>query len=123
MPWPKKGEKKSHYISRAIPEIMADKDKDSKQAAGQAYGMWKQKKPAKKKVHEDVNLDDLGDVGDYDKPLDRQKIADEWLYFSDYATFSQDSEEMLRYLAKRNHCSVADVVSALSFPGFWMSIS
>ena len=113
MPWPKKGEKKSHYISRAIPEIMADKDKDSKQAAGQAYGMWKQKKPAKKKVHEDVNLDDLGDVGDYDKPLDRQKIADEWLYFSDYATFSQDSEEMLRYLAKRNHCSVADVVSAL----------
>lgn len=52
MPWPKKGETKSHYISRAIPEIMSDTDKDSKQAAGQAYGMWKQKKPKGKRTKE-----------------------------------------------------------------------
>lgn len=52
MPWPTKDESKEHYISRAIPEIMADKDKDSKQAAGQAYGMWDEKKPTMKRKQE-----------------------------------------------------------------------
>lgn len=52
MPWPTKGESKEHYISRAIPEIMKDKGKDSKQAAGQAYGMWDEKEPASERKQE-----------------------------------------------------------------------
>jgi hypothetical protein len=54
MPWPTKGESKQHYISHAIPEIMSDKGKDSKQAAAQAYGMWGEKKPAGHKGHRKV---------------------------------------------------------------------
>jgi len=48
MPWPTPDETKSEYISRAIPAIMKDTGKDSKTAAAQAYGMWKQKKPRKR---------------------------------------------------------------------------
>lgn len=50
MPWPMKGESKSHYLNRAIPAIMADTGKEQEAAAAQAYGMWKAKKPAKKKT-------------------------------------------------------------------------
>lgn len=41
MPYPKKGEKRSDYISRAVRQIMAEEPgKPMKAALGKAYGMW-----------------------------------------------------------------------------------
>lgn len=51
MPKPTKGEKKQHYISRCIPEVIGE-GKPPKEAAGKCYGMfdyYKGKKGKKKK--------------------------------------------------------------------------
>ena len=39
MPKPTKGEKKQHYISRCIPEVIGE-GKPPKEAAGKCYGMF-----------------------------------------------------------------------------------
>lgn len=43
MPKPKKGEKKSEYISRCVKEVMHE-GKTQEQALGQCYGMWEHRK-------------------------------------------------------------------------------
>lgn len=51
MPYPKKGEKRSDYISRAVQQIMGEEPgKPMKAALGKAYGMWEAKDKGKGKV-------------------------------------------------------------------------
>ena len=45
MPWPKKGEKKNSYISRAVKEMVDKEGLTPKNAVGKAEGMWDQKRP------------------------------------------------------------------------------
>ena len=85
MPWPTPGEKKDHYMIRAIPAIMADTGKEKEAAVAQAYGMWKQKRPKKKKKYEGVDLSHAYpvEVLDYDQEDYRAflfEIADETPY-------------------------------------------
>ena len=45
MPWPKKGESKDTYISRAIDQMVHEEGLKPKHALGKAEGMWEQKRP------------------------------------------------------------------------------
>ena len=45
MPYPRKGEKRSDYLSRAVREIKhEDPKKPMKEVLGKAYGMWREGK-------------------------------------------------------------------------------
>jgi hypothetical protein len=49
MPYPKKNEKKSDYISRAVREMKhEDSKRPTKEILGQAYGMWSQHEKGEK---------------------------------------------------------------------------
>ena len=48
MPKPRKNEKKSSYISRAVEYMMRVEGLSQKHALGKAYGMWRQHKGEKK---------------------------------------------------------------------------
>ena len=43
MPNPKQFKSKKKFLKKCIPMVIHDKDKTPKQAAGQCYGMWKNK--------------------------------------------------------------------------------
>ena len=49
MPRPRKGEKESAYIKRAIKYMTENEGLTPKQAVGKAYGLWKQEQEKKDK--------------------------------------------------------------------------
>lgn len=48
MPKPRKGERRSEYVSRAIKHMVEFEGLRQKHAVGKAYGMWKQSKSKKR---------------------------------------------------------------------------
>lgn len=44
MPEPKRGESREGFISRCIAHLISKEGKEKKEAAGQCYGMWDNKK-------------------------------------------------------------------------------
>ena len=65
MPYPEKGEEKSHYISRCIPYIIKEKGVEQDQAAAICYSLWSKNEGVDIIVDKYLNEADGEGIADY----------------------------------------------------------